>query len=212
MRDHCLQPHDFPGLPPVIHGGQPLPVVHSALIPVGTATCGRDLLSVFGSSFLRGGVDLSLAGQIITTATIATFTEPLIHIEIGRIMACRTETPWGDLHRLPILMMKDHRHTMVCSANSCNGHRASPLCWGATHASCQFLAEAIPPLIEVWTENCGIDSTPDFRGMFHHPTPFYLVGSSTSEASFRHADRRNGRGIFQQTRDVRLMPNSGLFL
>jgi hypothetical protein len=34
-------------------------------------------------SFLGGGVDLPLARQEITAATIETFAEPLIHIEIG---------------------------------------------------------------------------------------------------------------------------------
>lgn len=131
---------------------QGLPVVVSALIPAAGVTCRSDLRTVFESSFLRGCVYLPLAGQIITAATIATFTEPLIHIEIGRIMTGRTEAPWSDLHRLPILLMKDRRHTMVCSTNSCDGHRVSPLYGGATYASCQFLSDTTS-LIEVLDRN-----------------------------------------------------------
>ena len=96
-----------------------------------------------------GCVDLPLDWQKIAAATIATFAEPLIHVEIARLVACRAKVPWGDLHRLPILLMKYHRHIVVCSSNLYDCHRLSPLYWGTVHASHQFLAEAIPPLLEV---------------------------------------------------------------
>jgi hypothetical protein len=62
-------------------------------------------------------------------------------------MAGRAKMPWGDLHRLPAILMKYHRHIVVCSPNLCDCHCFPPLYWGAAHASHQSLAEAILPLI-----------------------------------------------------------------
>jgi hypothetical protein len=99
------------------------------------------------------GVDLPLARHKIAAATTATFAEALIHIEIARLVACRAKVPWGDLHRLPIILMKYHRHIVVCSPNLYDCHRLPPLYWGAAQASHQFLAEAIPLLLEVMDRN-----------------------------------------------------------
>jgi hypothetical protein len=99
--------------------------------------------------FLGDCVDSPLARQTITAATIATFAEPLIYVEIAGIMARWAKVPWGDLQRLPILLMKDHRHIVVCPPNLYDRHRLSPLEWGAAHASHRCLSEAIPSLLEV---------------------------------------------------------------
>jgi uncharacterized protein (TIGR00369 family) len=60
-------------------------------------------------------------------AAIETFAEPLIHIETARLKARRQKVPWGDLQRLPILLMKDHRHIVVCPPNLYYRHRLSLL-------------------------------------------------------------------------------------
>jgi hypothetical protein len=83
----------------------------------------------------RHGIELPLARQKITAATIATFAEALIDIEIARIMACRAKAPWSDLHCLPIILMKYDRHIVVCSPHLCYGHGLSFLSWGTVHAS-----------------------------------------------------------------------------
>src|SRR5262245_47566336 len=129
--------------------GTTLVIVMSALIPAGGGMGGRELLLVFESGFLRGGIDLPLARQKITAATLTALAKSLIHIEIARIVTCRAEAPWGDLHRLPILLMKDYRQTVVGAANSCDGHHDSPLYRHAARAACQPLGEAIPPLLNV---------------------------------------------------------------
>lgn len=98
-------------------------------------------------------VDLALDRQKITAATIAAFAEPLIHVEIARLVACRAKVPWGDLHRLPILLMKYHRHIVVRSPNLNDCHRLSPLYWGLVHGSHQLLAEGMLPQLEVLDGN-----------------------------------------------------------
>jgi hypothetical protein len=168
--------------------------------PFGAITGRRNLLSGFESSLLRDCVDLPLARQKITAATIETFAEPLIHIEIARLMACRAKAPWGDLHRLASLLMKDHRHIVVCSPNLCDRHRLSPLYWGVAHASHQFLAEVIPPCLRCWTGIHWINSQNDFPDMLRHRTPFHRVGSRTPVVYLLSVDKLCGQRDFTRSK------------
>src|SRR5207253_2707321 len=79
---------------------------------------------------------------------------PLIYIAIACLMACWAKAPWGDLHRLPSLLMKYYRHVVVRSLHLCYCHGLSPLYWGAASVqSCQFLTDAVPPPLEVLDRN-----------------------------------------------------------
>jgi hypothetical protein len=173
------------------------PVGVSALIPAGDGTGGRSLLPGFESRLLRGYVDLSLARQEITPTAIATFAEPLIDIEIARIMACRAKVPWGDLHRLPLILVKDHRQTVICPANSFDGHHDPPLYRGAAHASYQLLREAIPPLLEAPDRSRVDRSQAWVLGDVSLSYPFDLLGSRMRMVSCRHAAKLDGEGILQ---------------
>jgi hypothetical protein len=113
-------------------------------------------------------VDLLLTRHKITAATLGTFEESLIDIAIACLMASRAKVPRGDLHRLPSLLMKDHGHIVVRPPHLCYGHGLSPLYWDVTPVqSCQFLAEAIRPLLE------ALDRNPAER---RFPTHLYAYG------------------------------------
>src|SRR5437867_9031452 len=110
--------------------------------------------ALFSRTTALGSVDLLLARHKISAATLVTFEEPLIDIAVARLMACRAKAPWGDLHRLPSILMKYYRHIVVRALHLCYGHGLSPLYWGAASVqSYQFLTEAVPPLLEVLDRN-----------------------------------------------------------
>jgi hypothetical protein len=124
-------------------------------------------------------------------------------------VACRTETPWSDLHRLPVLLMKDRRHPMVCAANACDGHRLSPLRWGITLAACQSLAQALRPLLAVWMERCGIDYTQDAGEDLHYRTAFKRRRSSAPRPSVREVGQHAGAGSLAPASAAGLGARSG---